>query len=217
MSGFGRLVADVLVVDDRAVVAQAVAAALVERGHPARVMVEPLLGGDVPDAGEPPGVAVVALDDHAPALVRTLVGAGWRCVVLGPADRRLEIAACLEAGALGHVGYGDGLDELVAALDAVGIGVTRLMAEHDRQELFAELRTSRSASARALAPFDRLTPREREVLAGLVDGARADDIAAASFVSVATVRNQIQSVLTKLDVRSQLEAVAKANRAGWRG
>ena len=94
-------------------------------------------------------------------------------------------------------------------------GVIDLVDVNERTALAMELRAHRTSSARVLAPFERLTPREREVLAGLVDGMRADDIALASFVSVTTVRNQIQSVLAKLDARSQLEAVAKANRAGW--
>lgn len=40
-------------------------------------------------------------------------------------------------------------------------------------------------------------------------------IARAWVVSEATVRSQVHAVLTKLSVRSQLEAVAAASRAGW--
>jgi DNA-binding NarL/FixJ family response regulator len=63
--------------------------------------------------------------------------------------------------------------------------------------------------------FGLLTAREREVLAGLLDGLRPSDIAERHFVSVTTVRNQVQSILTKLNVSSQLEAVAAAHRTGW--
>ena len=83
------------------------------------------------------------------------------------------------------------------------------------KQLIAALRAHRRESARRRLPFERLTPRERHVLEGLVEGTRADEIAAASFVSVTTVRNQIQSVLTKLGAGSQIEAVAMARRAGW--
>lgn len=63
--------------------------------------------------------------------------------------------------------------------------------------------------------FGSLTPRERAVLAGLVSGLRPADIARRDFVSVVTVRNQVQSILIKLNVHSQLEAVAVARWAGW--
>ncbi len=65
------------------------------------------------------------------------------------------------------------------------------------------------------AGFAYLTPRERAVLAGLVGGLRPADIARRDFVSVVTVRNQVQSILVKLNVHSQLEAVAAARWSGW--
>jgi DNA-binding NarL/FixJ family response regulator len=73
----------------------------------------------------------------------------------------------------------------------------------------------RAQTESALAPFRRLTPREEEVLAALVDGEPAVAIAGRATVSEATVRSHIRSVLTKLGVGSQLQAVAKARHAGW--
>jgi DNA-binding NarL/FixJ family response regulator len=66
-----------------------------------------------------------------------------------------------------------------------------------------------------LAPFEELSAREREVLGALLDGKTANAIATTSFVSISTVRSQIRSVLQKLNVNSQLEAVAAATRCGW--
>lgn len=66
-----------------------------------------------------------------------------------------------------------------------------------------------------MAGFDTLTPRERAVLGGLVSGLRPADIARRDFVSVVTVRNQVQAILTKLNVHSQIEAVAAARWSGW--
>ena len=48
-----------------------------------------------------------------------------------------------------------------------------------------------------------------------MDGLSADEIADAHFVALSTVRSQIQAILRKLEVRSQLAAVAAAHRAGW--
>ena len=54
-----------------------------------------------------------------------------------------------------------------------------------------------------------------EVLAYLMEGVPAEEIAERTFVAVATVRSHIRAVLTKLNVNSQLAAVAAARRAGW--
>jgi DNA-binding CsgD family transcriptional regulator len=53
-----------------------------------------------------------------------------------------------------------------------------------------------------------LTPREAQVLERLSEGDTASEIALADYVAVATVRSQIRSILRKLDVSSQLAAVA---------
>lgn len=56
----------------------------------------------------------------------------------------------------------------------------------------------------------KLTAREAEVLRLLVQGHKAKDIAAAIGTSLSTVRNHMQNLLRKLEVHSQLEAVALA-------
>jgi DNA-binding NarL/FixJ family response regulator len=66
-----------------------------------------------------------------------------------------------------------------------------------------------------LKPFTVLTEREQFVLAQLIEGHCADEIATASCVSISTVRSQIKAILQKLNVKSQLAAVAQARRAGW--
>jgi DNA-binding NarL/FixJ family response regulator len=58
----------------------------------------------------------------------------------------------------------------------------------------------------------QLTPRELEVLSLLVEGMSGRDIADALSISSNTVRTHIQNILTKLQVRSRLEAVAFAVR-----
>jgi DNA-binding NarL/FixJ family response regulator len=50
----------------------------------------------------------------------------------------------------------------------------------------------------------------------MLEGLSAEQMAERDFVGLATVRTQIQSVLRKLGVGSQLAAVAAPGRAGWR-
>lgn len=67
-------------------------------------------------------------------------------------------------------------------------------------------------TARMLASY--LTKRELEVLTLLVQGLSGGEIAHALGISKNTVRTHIQSILTKLQVHSRLEAVAFATRNG---
>jgi DNA-binding NarL/FixJ family response regulator len=57
----------------------------------------------------------------------------------------------------------------------------------------------------------RLTAGERRILFYLTEGWAAQDIADELVVSLITLRSHIRSVLRKLEVRSQLAAVAIAN------
>lgn len=59
-----------------------------------------------------------------------------------------------------------------------------------------------------------LTPREREVLARLVQGESTTSMARSMGVQLSTTRTHIDSVLIKLGVHSRLEAVAYAVREG---
>ena len=135
-------------------------------------------------------------------------------VVTGETDR-FELAACLEAGAIGVASKKESIasviDKVRRALE--GEPVTALP---EREEMLSDLRHHRSSERSRLSAFEHLTRREQAVLASVVEGKSAESIAHESFVSVATVRTQIRSTLQKLGVGSQLAAVALARQAGWR-
>jgi DNA-binding CsgD family transcriptional regulator len=59
-----------------------------------------------------------------------------------------------------------------------------------------------------------LTPREHEVLERLADGQDAMEIARELGLSVYSVRGHIKSLMRKLKVHSQLQAVVVAARRG---
>jgi DNA-binding NarL/FixJ family response regulator len=64
----------------------------------------------------------------------------------------------------------------------------------------------------AAAAVSRLTKRELDVLALLVDGADSKEIARRLFLSPNTVRTHVQNILAKLQVHSRLEAATYAVR-----
>ena len=57
--------------------------------------------------------------------------------------------------------------------------------------------------------WDELSPREREILAGLVEGKKVPQLAREHSISPHTVRNHIKSVYKKTDVHSQAELLTK--------
>jgi DNA-binding NarL/FixJ family response regulator len=60
------------------------------------------------------------------------------------------------------------------------------------------------------AQLERLTPREKEVLRLMAEGAASRDIASRLGISYTTVRTHIRSLGSKLGVHSKLEAIIKA-------
>jgi DNA-binding CsgD family transcriptional regulator len=65
--------------------------------------------------------------------------------------------------------------------------------------------------------FDKLSPRELQVLAFISSGITTDGIASRLGISGKTVENRRQSLFAKLSVQSQSQAVAVALRAGILG
>ncbi len=93
--------------------------------------------------------------------------------------------------------------------------------EHGVRQLLsslAQLPPTRDARPPAGAPLSHpareLTRRERQVLSLLASGASTKAIARRLSISPLTARNHIQSILGKLGVHSQLEAVAFSLRNG---
>ncbi len=66
----------------------------------------------------------------------------------------------------------------------------------------------------ASASAPRLSPRERETLTLLAAGYSTEQMAQQMGIAKETVRNHVRGVLSSLDARSRLEAVAKARRVG---
>jgi DNA-binding NarL/FixJ family response regulator len=214
----------VLLVDDHSLFAQAVGIGLRAAGIPAR-RVEPRSAAEIVAACSAAAPATVLLDlrlgtdpDGVPIdgldLVGPITATGCRVVVVTGESGDDTWGTAVERGALTVLPKNTELDTLVQVLTAVREG-RPVLDEGRRQDLLAAARRTRADAKARLAPFRSLSPREDEVLRSLATGMPAAAIAAAGYVSEATVRTQIRAVLTKLGVTSQLQAVALARRAGW--
>lgn len=72
----------------------------------------------------------------------------------------------------------------------------------------------RPATAAAALALATLTDREREVLVGLAAGRSNGELAAELYLSEATVKTHVSSVLSKLGLRSRVQAVIAAYESG---
>jgi DNA-binding NarL/FixJ family response regulator len=139
-------------------------------------------------------------------LVSGLKGLGWKVLVVSGVDPP-GVAAAIASGAIGSVPKSRSFDVLLATVMTAASG-DPVMTDAEHQG-WLELHHRYLAQEREVSRrLSRLSPREREVLELLTEGVRAAAIAEHFVVSMPTVRTQIRSILAKLDVGSQLEAVA---------
>jgi DNA-binding CsgD family transcriptional regulator len=111
------------------------------------------------------------------------------------------------------------LADVLAAADALGAPWLRAEAEGLSGRARLPLPTVDEAPPPEAAgedPFG-LTPRERQVLALLADGATNREIGAQLFMAEKTASVHVSRILAKLDVRSRTEAAAVAHRLGFVG
>lgn len=120
-------------------------------------------------------------------------------------DENLVLQA-LEAGVAAYVTKNKTGDELLWAIRAAAAGEASLPPDVLARVLPRLRKTS--------GPSRTLTRREKEILQLLADGRAVKQIAKALSLRPSTVRNHVQSTLSKLGAHSQLEAVALAARAG---
>ncbi len=148
------------------------------------------------------------------ALVGPLATHGVKVVVLTGESDMLLWTACADAGAEVVLSKSEPLGDIVEVIARVCTGDPVRLQQ--RAALVAEGQRLSSQQHQRLAPFQVLSHREREILAGLMEGHGPAELAERDFVSIQTVRTQVKCILRKLAVTSQLEAVARAHACGWR-
>ncbi len=117
-----------------------------------------------------------------------------------PEDRLVQDV--LEAGALSYLLKNVGADELARAIRAAREGRSTLAPEA------AQVLIHRATHPHT--PGHDLSPREKEVLALMVQGLSNPDIADRLVVGRSTIKFHVSSILGKLGVQSRTEAVAVA-------
>jgi DNA-binding NarL/FixJ family response regulator len=136
-----------------------------------------------------------------------------KVVILTTFDLDDYVYEALRAGASGFLLKDSPRGDLVAAVRAAAAGDALLAPSVTRRliEAFARRPAEAVPSPSALAS---VTAREKDVLLLLARGRSNAEIAAALFVSEATVKTHVGSLLAKLGLRDRVQAVILAYETG---
>ncbi|MCH8129886.1 MAG: response regulator transcription factor [Acidobacteria bacterium] len=136
-------------------------------------------------------------------------GASTRILVLTSFTAQQQVIPAIQAGADGYLLKDADPSELERAIRAVYRGEPLLAPE-----AAAVVMAAVSAQTADLPELDRLTPREREVLAGLGRGLSNRGLAEELFISEKTIKTHVSSILMKLGLTDRVQAALFAVRVG---
>jgi len=135
---------------------------------------------------------------------------GANVLILTISEKDKDLFDAMKSGARGYILKGADPDELVRAVTHItqgGVIISPAMAP----KLLAEMGVSKDPQEREGLG---LSPREREILALIADGLTDREIAEELFISVNTAKTHLKNILTKLQVKSRAQIVARGARAG---
>ena len=116
------------------------------------------------------------------------------------------LAGAVEAGASGFVPKTQAADQLATVIEQAAAG-EMVLPEGDIVSILRRLQEARQSRTDVERLIGSLTEREVEILQGLAEGKSTTELAEALFISPHTVHSHVRSILSKLGVRSKLEAV----------
>jgi DNA-binding NarL/FixJ family response regulator len=141
-----------------------------------------------------------------------------RILIVTTFDDDENVFAALRTGASGFVLKDTPPEQLIDAVRVVAAGDSLLTPSITRRLIaeFARAPGTRPAGTSAAALED-LTEREREVLIQVAAGLSNAEIAAALYVSIATVKTHVSRLLAKLGARDRAQLVVLSYELGVTG
>jgi DNA-binding NarL/FixJ family response regulator len=209
----------VLIVDDDALV-RAGLSMMLDGADGIVVAGEASDGGQVPAAVDAHAPDVVLMDLRMPRFDGITATRRVRArsrppevIVLTTFGADENVLRALRAGASGFLLKDSPPARIADAVRAVAAGEPILSPQITRK-LMERAATEAGAYEKARAALDTLTPREREVALAVAQGQANAEIAAALYLSVATVKAHISRILIKLDLGNRTQIALLAHDAG---
>lgn len=213
----------VLIIEDHTLFAESLELALSLEGYDVRRLALPEVGGSMATLRSTAlrsNARIVLLDldlgrfGDGMTLIAPLAREGANVVVVTASNDRGRWGACVRQGARKVLSKGRPLQETLSTVRRLHQGLP-VMNSEELESLLDAWRSERMVTDDMRRRLELLTPREKQVLASLIEGHNVREIARIGVVSEATVRTQVKSILGKLEVSSQLAAVGLAHHVGW--
>jgi len=155
---------------------------------------------------------VILMDLRMPRLDG--IAATRRVLAEFPADDDASVFEAISAGAQGYLLKDAQVPDIVAAVKAVARGEPGLAPGIARKIMdeFRRLRPAGAVSAPELVSVERLSVRENDILALIVEGRSNAEIAAALALADGTVKNYVSRILDKLHAKNRTELATRAMR-----
>jgi len=134
-------------------------------------------------------------------------------LMLTVSEEAEDLAAALQAGARGYLIKNIDADYLIRAVERAAAGES-VLAEALAGKLFAHVQRGGAKESAPVSELDKLTPREREILACLARGESNKVIARVLDLAESTVKIHVQNVLRKLGLSSRVQAAVFAVENG---
>jgi two-component system, NarL family, response regulator NreC len=131
-----------------------------------------------------------------------------KVLILTMHDEEELVARCLEAGAAGYIIKDAPASQLLYAIEMVKKGERYLSPVVLKQVVAGYVKNSNVPQT----SYDRLSPREREVLKLLAEGLSVKEIATRLNLSVKTVDVHKTNLMKKIDVHDRTELIKYAIR-----
>ena len=138
---------------------------------------------------------------------------GTAVIMLTVSEEAEDLAAALQAGARGYLIKNIDADYLIRAVERAAAGES-VLAESLAGKLFAHVQRGGARPAPPPSELDKLTPREREILACLARGESNKLIARVLDLAESTVKIHVQNILKKLGLTSRVQAAVFAVENG---
>jgi two-component system nitrate/nitrite response regulator NarL len=203
-----------VICDYQRILAEALAAALEDRGHLVLAVTTTAADGLNAVSACRPDICMLDLlyGDQLCGVEAARAISQWytdtRVLVLSAVTDPETLCQVADSGVAGFLRKDQSVDQIASTLEVIAAGGRVL------DPALPRLRARSRVRSQPKNLLDELSPREKEIVARIAEGQSTRQMAFAMNITVGTVRTYVKNVLAKLGAHSRLQLAALASRDG---